>query len=126
LARDLPRASQLLITGSMVALGFACLKLLELKAIERMPIVDYVAAISAGIVGGEVLLDLDYAEDSNAEVDVNIAITGSGQLVELHAAAEGRPYSAEELNKLIEVARPAIDKLLAVQRATLKIDLARP
>jgi ribonuclease PH len=111
------------ITGSMVALGLAFLKLVELKALSRVPLRDYVAAISVGIVGGETLLDLGYAEDSNAEVDMNVVMTGSGQLVEVQATAEGRPFSMEELNKLADVARPAIYKLLAIQQSILKIEL---
>jgi ribonuclease PH len=77
-----------------------------------------------GIVGGETLLDLVYAEDSNAEVDMNVVMTGSGQLVEVQATAEGKPFSAEDLNKLIEVARPGIQQLLALQRSILKLQLS--
>jgi ribonuclease PH len=77
-----------------------------------------------GIVGGEILLDLDYAEDSHADVDLNIAMRGSGELVEVQATAEGQPYTVEDLNRLIEVARPGIQKLLAVQRSVLKLDLS--
>ncbi len=111
------------ITGAMVALGLACQKLVELKALARIPLRDYVAAISVGIVGGEILLDLSYAEDSNAEVDMNVVMTGSGKLVEVQATAEGRAFSTEELQKLIEVARPAIQKLRAVQQSILKFEL---
>jgi len=112
------------ITGSLVALGLAFQKLVELKALRSIPLRDYVAAISVGIVGGETLLDLSYAEDSNAEVDMNVVITGTGQLVEVQATAEGRPFSMEDLNRLVEVARPAIQGLLAVQHSILKLDLA--
>lgn len=111
------------ITGSLVALGLALQKLVEMKALGCLPLKDYVAAISVGIVGGETLLDLDYAEDSNAEVDMNVVMTGSGKLVEVQATAEGRPFSLDELNRLVEVARPAIERLLALQRSILKIDL---
>ncbi len=113
------------ITGSMVALGFAFLKLIELKVLTEIPLKDYVAAISVGVVGGETLLDLSYAEDSNAEVDMTVVMTGSGDLVEIQATAEGRPFSMEQLNKLVELARPAIQKILAVQQSTLKIQLSR-
>jgi len=71
-------------------------------------------------VGGEILLDLVYAEDSNAEVDVNVVMTGSGQLVELQATAEGKPFSQTALNGLIDVARPGIQQLLERQRSILK------
>ena len=112
------------ITGSLVALGMAFQKLVELKALRRIPLKDYVAAVSVGIVGGETLLDLVYAEDSNAEVDMNVVMTGSGQLVEVQATAEGKPFSVGDLNKLIEVARPGIQQLLAIQRSILKFELS--
>ena len=110
------------ITGSLVALGLAFQRLAGLKALRRSPIKDYVAAVSVGIVGGETLLDLVYAEDSNAEVDMNVVMTGSGRLVEVQATAEGKPFSLVDLNKLIEVARPGIEKLLAVQHSILKLE----
>lgn len=111
------------ITGSMVALGLAFQRLVEHKTLTRVPLKDAVAAVSVGIVGGEILLDLDYAEDSNAEVDMNVVMTGAGQLVEVQATAEGRPFSMDDLNKLVEAARPGIQKLLALQHSILKIDL---
>ncbi|MFB3920465.1 MAG: ribonuclease PH [Terriglobia bacterium] len=111
------------ITGSMVAMGLAFRKLLESKTFRRVPLKDYLVAISVGIVGGEILLDLDYAEDSNAEVDMNVVMTGSGKLVEVQATAEGRAFTPEELNQLLAVARPAIQKLVEIQRSILKIDL---
>jgi ribonuclease PH len=68
------------------------------------------------------LLDLVYAEDSNAEVDLNVVMTGSGLLVEVQATAEGKPFSVGDLNQLIETARPGIQQLLALQRSILKLD----
>lgn len=111
------------ITGSLVALGLALKKLREQKVLGRIPLKDYVAAISVGMVGGEILLDLDYGEDSNAEVDMNVVMTGTEQLVEIQAAAEGRAFSQADLNALIEAAKPGIQKLLAVQKSILGIDL---
>ncbi len=111
------------ITGSLVALGLAFQKLHDLKALRSIPLKDYVAAISAGIVGGEVLLDLNYAEDSSAEVDMNVVITGKGQLVEVQATAEGKPYTGEDLNRLLEVARPGIEKLVEIQRSILGLEI---
>jgi ribonuclease PH len=111
------------ITGALVALGLAVQKLVETKTVSRLALKDYIAAVSVGIVGGEVLLDLDYAEDSNAEVDMNVVMTGGGKLVEVQATAEGRPFSRDELNGLIDVARPAIEHLLALQKSVLKIEL---
>jgi ribonuclease PH len=112
------------ITGSLVALGLALEKLMEIKALKRSPLKDYVAAISVGIVGRETLLDLDYAEDSNAEVDMNVVMTGAGELVEIQATAEGKAFSTDQLNELIEAARPGIQELLAAQQAILKISKA--
>ena len=111
------------ITGSLVALGLAFQKLVEQKVLRRVPLSDYVAAISVGKVAGETLLDLDYSEDSTAEVDMNVVMTGSGRLVEVQATAEGAAFSQDDLNKLIEAALPGIEKLLAVQRSILKLDL---
>jgi ribonuclease PH len=110
------------ITGSLVALGLALQKLVSMKTLPRTPLRNYLAAISVGIVGGETLLDLDYAEDSHAEVDMNVVMTGSGQLVELQATAEGRPFSRDDLNRLIELTQPAIEKMIEAQRAIVKID----
>src|SRR5438105_2713355 len=99
------------ITGSLVALGLGLQKLVQLKSLGHVPLRDYVAAISVGIVSGDMLLDLDYAEDASAEVDMNVVMTGSGDLVEVQATAEGHPYSAEGLNALLDLARPGIKEL---------------
>jgi len=113
------------ITGASVALGLALQKLLEQRTLTRLPLKDYLAAISVGRVGGEMLLDLNYAEDSSAEVDMNIVMTGAGQLVETQATAEGRVFSVEDLNKLIELARPAVAKLIEIQKSILKFPIPR-
>jgi ribonuclease PH len=112
------------ITGAMVAMGLAFQKLVAMKIIPRLPLHDYVAALSAGFVGGEMLLDLDYAEDSNADMDMNVVMTGRGQLVEVQATAEGKVFGLDDLHKLVEMVRPAIQKIHAVQQALLKIDLS--
>ena len=108
------------VTGSLVALGLAMEKLLTQKAIKTNPLRDYLAAISVGIVGGELLLDLSYPEDSAAEVDMNVVMTGSGRLVETQATGEGSTFSLDDLNRLVELARPAIERLIQVQRSILK------
>ena len=108
------------VTGSLVALGLALQKLQAQRSLKNNPLKDYLSAISVGIVGGEMLLDLSYAEDSSAEVDMNVVMTGAGQLVEAQATAEGRTFSVEDLNKLIELARPAILHLVEVQKSILK------
>jgi ribonuclease PH len=109
------------VTGSLVALGLAIEKLKAQGALKINPLKDYLAAISVGIVGGELLLDLSYPEDSAAEVDMNIVMTGAGRLVETQATAEGRTFSVEELNQLIDLARPAIHHLIEVQKSILKL-----
>jgi ribonuclease PH len=113
------------ITGAFVALGLGFEKLVKLKALPRPPLNDYLAAISVGIVGGEMLVDLEYAEDSHAEVDMNLVMTGSGELVEVQATAEGKPYTLENLQALIALAQPAIEKLIEAQRGLVKIELQR-
>jgi ribonuclease PH len=111
------------ITGSLVAMGLAFQRLYEMKVVRRIPLKDYVAAISVGMVGREVLLDLDYIEDSNAEVDMNVVMTGSNQLVEVQATAEGHAFSLDDLNRLVEASRPGIQTLLALQQSILKLNL---
>src|SRR5579859_1013006 len=111
------------ITGALVAMGLAFQRLFELKVLRRVPLRDYVAAISVGMVGRELLLDLDYVEDSNAEVDMNVVMTGSNELVEIQATAEGHAFSLEDLNKLVEAARPGIQKLVTLQQSILRLNL---
>ncbi len=108
------------VTGSLVALGLAIQRMQAQRSLKVNPLKDYLAAISVGIVGDEMLLDLSYAEDSSAEVDMNVVMTGTGRLVETQATAEGHTFSVEDLNKLIELARPAINHLIEVQKSILK------
>ncbi|MGH2950476.1 MAG: ribonuclease PH [Solirubrobacterales bacterium] len=103
------------ITGGYVALRLAVLALLEAGSLERDPLTGSVAAISCGIVGGEPLCDLDYAEDSGAEVDANVVMTGDGGLVEVQATAERTPVSRASLDELLALAEPAIGALRSTQ-----------
>jgi ribonuclease PH len=107
------------ITGAWVALAQACRGLLAAKAIAAFPIADHVAAVSAGIVGGRAVLDLDYAEDSTAEADANFVLTGAGALVEVQASAEARPFTEAQLAELLAHARAGIARLVEVQRKAL-------
>jgi ribonuclease PH len=109
------------ITGAFVALGLAVKRLLEYGALKTMPIRDYVAAVSAGIVGGEALLDLCYEEDSRAEVDMNMVMTGRGSFVELQATAEQSPFADGQLGELLALGRNAIVQLVETQRGILKL-----
>jgi ribonuclease PH len=103
------------ITGAYVALALACEKLIASGAIPRSPLTGSVAAISCGIVGGVPLLDLDYPEDSSAEVDANVVMTGDGGLVEVQATAERTPLSRAHLDELLALAEVGITQLRARQ-----------
>jgi ribonuclease PH len=103
------------ITGGMVALALACEHLLAEGALERSPLVGTVAAVSSGIVDGTPLLDLDYPEDSAAEVDANVVMTGEGGLVEVQATAERTPLSRAHLDDLLALAARGIEQLRTAQ-----------
>jgi ribonuclease PH len=103
------------ITGGMVALRLACDKLVADGKLARSPLTGTAAAVSCGIVGGVPLLDLDYAEDSTAEVDANVVMTGEGGLVEVQATAERTPLSRAHLDELLGLAAGGIDALRAAQ-----------
>jgi ribonuclease PH len=103
------------ITGGMVALTLACARLISEGKLKRTPLTGSVAAISCGIVGGVPLLDLDYSEDSTAEVDANVVMTGDGGLVEVQATAERTPLSRTHLDDLLALAADGIDVLRVFQ-----------
>jgi ribonuclease PH len=107
------------ITGAWVALALACGRLVESGKIKRDPLRESVAAVSVGVVRGEVLLDLPYEEDARADVDMNVVATGSGQFVEVQGTAEGATYSAEELRALTDLALRGIAELTEIQAAAL-------
>jgi ribonuclease PH len=107
------------ITGAFVALVLAVQKMREQDTLRTMPITDYVAATSVGIVKGEPLLDLAYTEDSGAEVDMNIVKTGSGRYIELQGTAEAIPFGREALNQLLDLADTGIRQLMALQRGLI-------
>lgn len=108
------------ITGGYVALAMAVRKLLEFGVLARNPLRDMVAATSVGIVGGTPMLDLAYDEDSQAEVDMNVVLTGSGEFVELQATAEKATFGDERLAELIVLARKGAAELFAAQTAGLE------
>ncbi len=103
------------ITGGLVALRLACARLIELELLERTPLTGTVAAVSCGIVGATALLDLDYSEDSTAEVDANVVMTGDGGLVEVQATAERTPLSRAHLDELLSLAATGIERLRVLQ-----------
>jgi ribonuclease PH len=107
------------ITGGYVALVDALRKLQQRGVFKALPLIDAVAAVSVGIVQGEMLLDLGYEEDSTASVDMNVVMTGALRLVEVQGTAEGTPFSREQMNHLLDLAQAGIKQLLAAQKAAL-------
>ncbi|MCS6945372.1 MAG: ribonuclease PH [Sutterellaceae bacterium] len=107
------------ITGAFVALHDALTWLQARGLIEGVAIRDYVAAVSVGLCEGQALLDLDYAEDSHCDTDMNVVMTGSGHLVEVQGTAEGRPFTLAEMEQMLLLARRGIERLIAAQREAL-------
>jgi ribonuclease PH len=104
------------ITGAYIAMSAAVRQLVKFGALKKSPIRDFVAATSVGVVSGVGMLDLCYQEDSQAEVDMNVVMTGSGKFVELQATAEKTAFNDEQLAGLVALARRGIEELVAVQR----------
>ncbi|MGH9016887.1 MAG: ribonuclease PH [Acidimicrobiales bacterium] len=107
------------ICGAYVALHDCFTRLLQKKLLPRLPLTDACAAVSVGVVDGTCLLDLDYSEDSRAEVDMNVVMTGSGSFIEVQGTAEGMPFSRPELDQLLALAEHGIASLLDAQVAVL-------
>ena len=107
------------ITGSFIALVLALRRLQQTNVLSRMPVRDCVAAVSVGIAGGRPVLDLAYAEDSQASVDMNVVMTGQGEFVEVQGTAERVPFTQAQMNKLLALARQGIKALITAQRKTL-------
>ena len=108
------------ITGAFVALALALEKLVDAGTLTSVPLKDYIAAVSVGIVDGEPLLDLAYEEDSRADVDMNIVMTAGRRFVELQATAEHQAFDELQLEKMMELGRRGIQQLLSKQQAVLK------
>jgi len=114
------------ITGAFVALALALEKLRDQKILRDIPLTDYVAATSVGIVDNEPLLDLAYEDDSRAEVDMNIVKTGDGRFIEVQGTAEAMPFGRDALNTLLDLADHGISQLIAKQRAIVGHLIASP
>ncbi len=112
------------ITGAYIALVDALAKLKEQENWEALPVNDYLAAVSVGIVEGEELLDLCYREDSIAQVDFNVVMTGSGKLVEVQGTAEQQAFSRQQLLSMLDLAEQGINELVKIQRHELTLGLA--
>jgi ribonuclease PH len=107
------------ITGACIALFDALTYMRKNNDINTMPLKDFVAATSVGIVNGQVLLDLNYHEDSKAQVDMNIVMTGSGKFVEIQGTAEDEPFSEEQMQTMMSLAKSGISELIQIQRSYL-------
>ncbi len=108
------------ITGAFVALGLALEKLVQAGTLTSVPLRDFVAAVSVGVVDGEVLLDLNYEEDSRADVDMNFVMTAGHKMVEVQATAENQVFDEAQLNKMLGLAQQGVRALIAKQQAILR------
>jgi ribonuclease PH len=109
------------ITGAFVALALALRQLVDFRVLRSSPLRDYLAATSVGLVGGVPMLDLCYEEDSQADVDMNVAMTGAGQFVEVQATAEHRPFDDAQMGSLLALARTGVAQLIEVQKQVARI-----
>jgi len=111
------------ITGSFIAL-FDCMhSMIERKIIDTMPVENFLAAVSVGIVDGEILVDLCFEEDSRAQVDMNVVMDSKGELIEVQSTAELSPFSREDFDKMLEKATSAIKEIIEIQKKILSQDL---
>ena len=108
------------ITGSFIALCLALNKLKKDGLLSKIPIKDFVAATSVGMLNGELLLDLNYDEDSKADVDMNIVMTGKGEFIEIQGTAERKTFNKEQMDRLLASAKRGIEELIDIQRSLIK------
>lgn len=113
------------ICGAFVALGMALQRLVAAGTLKQPPLRQYLAAISVGIVKGEPILDLNYQEDSHADVDMNVVMTGDGRYAEIQATAESQPFSDDQAQELVRLARAGIGQIMALQDDVLHLPLPR-
>jgi len=107
------------ITGGFIALVLALKRIKKEGLIKKVPITDYVAAVSVGIYKDQLLLDLDYEEDSNAEMDMNVVMVGKGKFVEVQGTAEGKTFSKSEMDLLLDLAKDGIKELVEIQKKSI-------
>ncbi len=108
------------ITGSFIALTDALYRLKSTGIISKLPLTDFVAATSVGIIGGEPMLDLNYEEDSKAEVDMNVVMTSAGEFIEIQGTAERKPFNRDKTDILLDLASKGINELVEMQQGLLK------
>ena len=113
---DLSGATAASINGSWIALNESFNKLVENGKMNQNPLMNHVAALSVGIVEGEYIVDLDYKNDSNAQVDLNIVLNDNFEILEIQGTAEKKPFSKEDLDKLFEITKPEIEKIITLQK----------
>ncbi|UCH11999.1 MAG: ribonuclease PH [Candidatus Omnitrophota bacterium] len=111
------------ITGAFIALADALRRMRKDGLIEDLPLADYVASVSVGIVNGKIILDLTYREDSQADVDMNIVMTEKGKFIEIQGTAEGRPFTKTDMDHMLELAKKGIEKLIRKQKEVLKLEI---
>ncbi len=111
------------VSGAFVALAEALYKLKQAGELKKLPVNDYLAAVSVGLLNEEPLLDLNFEEDFQAAVDMNIVMTSSGRLVEVQGSAEGSPFTREQLNRMLDLAAEGAHKITAVQRSVLGTEI---
>ena len=107
------------ITGGFIALALALKRIKKQRLIDEIPLTDFVAAISVGIYKEKLLIDLNYVEDSNAGMDMNVVMVGKGKFIEVQGTAEGEPFSKAEMDKLLDLAKKGIKELIVVQEKSL-------
>lgn len=107
------------ITGGYVALALALETLVEKKIYHRAPLTSEVAAVSCGIINNQILLDVDYKEDSNADVDANFVMNGQGKLIEVQGTAEGNPFTEEQFISMLKLAKSGISELIQIQKTAI-------
>lgn len=108
------------ITGGFIAMALALKKIRKQGLIDEIPLTDFVAAISVGIYKEKLMIDLNYAEDSNAGMDMNVVMVGTGKFIEVQGTAEREPFSKTEMDKLLDLAKKGIKELIAVQKKNLE------
>jgi ribonuclease PH len=107
------------VSGGYLALHLACKRLVDARALKVLPLADSVAAVSVGVVGGQAIVDLEYEEDSIAEVDMNVVMTGSGKLIEVQATAEAAPFERQVFDTMLGMAEAGIGRINAAQSAII-------
>jgi ribonuclease PH len=110
------------VTGGFIALALAMKRTVEAGQMSRILLKDFCAATSVGLVEGRPVLDLAYLEDSQADTDLNLVMTGSGGIIEIQGTAEGRPFAREDLGALLDLAKIGIDQLVQIQKSVLQVD----